>query len=66
MARPIPQNQPELITWMLTYGRPHGHDDAVARVLDEVDDLPVVEGADVHVVHRQDAVAHVQTPVRWN
>ena len=47
---------------LLTYGRAHGEGDAVAAVLDEVDDVAVVETVDVHVVHRQDPVTHLQPP----
>ena len=43
----------------LTYWGSDSHDDAVSRVLDEVDDVAVVEGVDVHVVHRQDSVSHL-------
>ena len=46
----------------LTYWGSDSHDDAVSRVLDEVDDVAVVEGVDVHVVHRQDPVTHLQPP----
>ena len=46
---------------LLTYGRAHGEGDAVAAVLDEVDDVAVVEGVDVHVVHCEDPVPHLQT-----
>ena len=34
-----------------TYGGPYSEGDAVATVLDQVDDLAVVEGGDLHVVH---------------
>lgn len=34
--------------------------DGVARVLDQVHDVAVVEARDVVVVHRQDAIAHVE------
>ena len=42
-----------------TYRGPDSQRDAVAALLDEVDDVAVVEGVDVHVVHRQDAVSHL-------
>ena len=42
-----------------TNRRSHGQGDAVAALLDQVDDVPVVEGVDVHVVHRQDPVSHL-------
>jgi len=34
----------------LTDGRSDGHDDAVAGILDEVDDVAMVQGIDVHAV----------------
>ena len=43
-----------------TNRRSHSESDAVAALLDEVDDVAVVEGVDVHVVHRQDAVSHLE------
>ena len=43
----------------LTYGGPDSQCDAVPAFLDQVDDVAVVEGVDVHVVHRQDAVSHL-------
>ena len=42
-----------------TYRGPDSQRHAVAALLDEVDDVAVVEGVDVHVVHRQDAVSHL-------
>ena len=45
---------------LLTYGRSDSQGDAVPALLDEVDDVAVVEGVDVHVVHRQDAVSHLE------
>ena len=42
-----------------TNRRSHCQSDTVAALLDEVDDVAVVEGVDVHVVHRQDAVSHL-------
>ena len=56
---------------LLTYGRSDSQGDAVPALLDEVDDVAVVEGVDVHVVHRQDAVSHLEasTPFcgrTWN
>ena len=44
---------------LLTYGRSDSQGDAVPALLDEVDDVAVVEGVDVHVVHRQDSVSHL-------
>ena len=35
----------------LTYGGPDSQCDAVPAFLDQVDDVAVVEGVDVHVVH---------------
>ena len=49
-------------TSALTYWVSDCHDDRVPGVLDEVDDVAVVEGVDVHVVHRQDPVTHLQPP----
>ena len=50
--------------WMIlgniTYRGPDSQRHAVAALLDEVDDVSVVEGVDVHVVHRQDAVSHLE------
>ena len=45
---------------LLTYGRSDSQGDAVPALLDEVDDVAMVEGVDVHVVHRQDAVSHLE------
>ena len=46
---------------LLTYGRSDSQGDAVPALLDEVDDVAVVEGVDVHVVHCEDPVPHLQT-----
>ena len=46
----------------LTDRRSHRHDNGVSRVLDEVDNFPVVQVVDVHVVDGQDPVSHVQLP----
>ena len=46
---------------LLTYGRSDSQGDAVPALLDEVDDVAMVEGVDVHVVHRKDPVPHLQT-----
>ena len=43
----------------LTYGRADSQCDAVPALLDQVDDVPVVEGVDVHVVHCQDSVPNL-------
>jgi len=43
----------------VVYRGPDSQRHAVAALLDEVDDVAVVEGVDVHVVHRQDAVSHL-------
>ena len=43
-----------------TNGGTHGQGHAVPAVLDQVDDLAVVEGGDLHVVHGQDPVSHLQ------
>ena len=44
-----------------TYRGPDSQRHAVAALLDEVDDVAVVEGVDVHVVHCEDPVPHLQT-----
>ena len=43
----------------LTYGGADSQCDAVSALLDQVDDVPVVEGVDVHVVHCQDSVSNL-------
>ena len=43
----------------LTYWGSDSQRHAVPALLDQVDDVPVVEGVDVHVVHRQDSVSHL-------
>ena len=40
----------------------HSHDDAVARILDEVHNLPVMEAVDIDVVDGEDAIADVEAP----
>ena len=45
--------------WDLTYRGADSQCDAVPTLLDQVDDVPVVQGVDVHVVHRQDPVSHL-------
>ena len=44
----------------LTDRRSYGESDAVAALLDEVDDVPVVEGVDLHVVHGEDPVPDLE------
>lgn len=46
----------------LTPRRPNGEGDRVARLLDEVDNVTVVECLDVHPVDSQDAVTNVESP----
>ena len=45
----------------VTYWVSDRHDDRVAGVLDEVDDVAVVHAGNVDVVDRQDPVTHVET-----
>ena len=45
----------------LTDRRSYGESDAVAALLDEVDDVAVVEGVDLHVVDCQDSVSNLQS-----
>ena len=45
----------------LTYWGSDSHDDAVSRVLDEVDNVPVVKRVDVDVIDGEDAVADVES-----
>ena len=46
---------------LLTYGRSDSQGDAVPALLDEVDDVSVVEGVDLHVVDGQDSVSDLQS-----
>ena len=46
---------------LLTYGRSDSQGDAVPALLDEVDDVSVVEGVDLHVVHGKDSVSNLQS-----
>ena len=43
----------------LTYGGADSQCDAVPALLDQVDDVAVVEGVDVHVVNCKDSVSHL-------
>ena len=43
----------------LTYWGSDSQRHAVPALLDQVDDVPVVEGVDVHVVHCQDSVSNL-------
>ena len=47
------------IKYELTYGGTDSQCDAVPALLDQVDNVAVVEGVDVHVVHRKDPVSHL-------
>ena len=49
-----------------TNGRPHGQSDAVAALLDQVDDVAVVEGVDLHVVHGKDSVSHLEATAAFS
>ena len=51
--------------WDLTYWGADSQCDAVPTLLDQVDDVPVVQGVDVHVVHRQDPVSHLKSPTTF-
>ena len=50
-----------------TNGRPHGQSDAVAALLDQVDDVPVVERVDLNVVHGKNSVSNLEatTSLSW-
>ena len=43
-----------------TNWRSDGQGDAVAALLDQVDDVAVVEGVDLHVVHGQNSVSNLE------
>ena len=45
-----------------TNRRSHSQGDAVAALLDQVDDVPVVERVDLNVVHGKDSVSHLKSP----
>ena len=50
-----------------TNWRSDGQGDAVAALLDQVHDVPVVEGVDLHVVHGQNSVSNLEatTSLCW-
>ena len=50
-----------------TNWRSDGQGDAVAALLDQVDDVAVVEGVDLHVVHGQNSVSNLEatTSLCW-
>ena len=53
-------SEPANVWGQLTDRRSYGESDAVAALLDEVDDVPVVEGVDLHMVDGEDPVADLE------
>ena len=49
-----------------TYRGPDSQRHAVAALLDEVDDVAVVEGVDLHVVHGKDSVSHLEATATFS
>ena len=45
----------------LTYGRSDSEGDAVAAVLDEVDNVAMMETVDINMVDSKDSVSHLET-----
>ena len=45
----------------VVHRRTHGESDAVAALLDQVDDVPVVQTVDLYVVHSEDPVPDLES-----